>query len=43
MHSEIWGGGDLKEGLEGRRPVWRPRRRWEDNVKTDLQEVCREA
>jgi hypothetical protein len=25
--------------LEGRRPLRRPRRRWEDNIKTDLQEV----
>jgi hypothetical protein len=24
---------------EGRRPLGRPRRRWEDNVKTDLREV----
>jgi len=24
---------------EGRRPLERPRRRWEDNIKTDLQEV----
>ena len=24
---------------EGRRPVGRPRRRWEDNIKTDVQEV----
>ena len=24
---------------EGKRPLWRPRRRWEDNVKIDLQEV----
>jgi len=24
---------------EGRRPLGRPRWRWEDNVKTDLQEV----
>ena len=24
---------------EGKRPLWRPRRRWEDNVKMDLQEV----
>jgi hypothetical protein len=23
---------------EGRRPLGRPRRRWEDNVKMDLQE-----
>jgi hypothetical protein len=27
---------------EGRRPFWRPRRRWEYNIKMDLQEVgCR--
>jgi len=27
---------------EGKRPVERPRRRWEDNIKMDLQEVgCR--
>jgi hypothetical protein len=24
---------------EGRRPLGRPRRRWEDNIKVDLQEV----
>jgi hypothetical protein len=24
---------------EGRRPLERPRRRWEDNIKTDLREV----
>ena len=24
---------------EGKRPLWRPRSRWEDNVKMDLQEV----
>jgi hypothetical protein len=24
---------------EGMRPIGRPRRRWEDNIKTDLQEV----
>jgi hypothetical protein len=24
---------------EGRRPLGRPRRRWDDNIKTDLQEV----
>jgi hypothetical protein len=27
--------------LEARRPLGRPRRRWEDNIKTDLQEVVR--
>ena len=27
---------------EGQRPLGRPRRRWEDNIKMDLQEVdCR--
>jgi len=25
--------------LEGKRPLWRPRRRWEDNIKMDLREV----
>jgi len=24
---------------EGKKPLWRPRRRWEDNIKVDLQEV----
>jgi hypothetical protein len=24
---------------EGRRPVGRPRRRWEDNIKMDLREI----
>ena len=24
---------------EGKRPLGRPRRRWEDNIKNDLQEV----
>ena len=26
---------------EGKRPLGRPRRRWEDNIKMDLQEVSR--
>jgi hypothetical protein len=25
--------------LEGKRPLGRPRRRWEDNIKTDLREI----
>jgi len=25
--------------LEGKRPLGRPRRRWEDNIKIDLQKV----
>ena len=24
---------------EGRRPLWRPRRRWVDNIRMDLEEV----
>ena len=24
---------------EGKRPLWRPRHRWEDNIKRDLKEV----
>ena len=24
---------------DGKRPLWRPGRRWEDNIKMDLQEV----
>jgi hypothetical protein len=26
-------------GRQGRRPLGRPRRRWEDNIETDLQGV----
>ena len=29
----------LVENLDGKRPLERPRRRWEDNIKMDLQEV----
>jgi hypothetical protein len=29
----------LVERSEGRRPLGRPRRRWEDNIKMDLQEM----
>jgi hypothetical protein len=29
----------LVEKPEGRRPLGRPRRRWEDNIKMDLREV----
>ena len=24
---------------EGKRPLWKPRRRWKDNIKMDLREV----
>jgi len=33
--------GDLVGIPEGKRPLRRPRHRWEDNIKTDLQEVFR--
>ena len=23
----------------GKRPLWRPRRRWEDNIRMDLKEI----
>jgi hypothetical protein len=29
----------LVGNFEGRRPLGRPRRRWEDNIKMDLQDV----
>jgi hypothetical protein len=29
----------LVEKQEGKRPMGRPRRRWEDNIRMDLQEV----
>ena len=29
----------MVEKPEGKRPLWRPRRRWENNIKMDLQEV----
>jgi hypothetical protein len=35
--------GVLEGRPEGRRPLGRPRRRWEDNIKMDLQEVGWEA
>ena len=31
--------GKLVGKPEGKRPLGRPRRRWEDNIKMDLQEV----
>jgi hypothetical protein len=33
----------LVEKPEGKRPLGRPRRRWEDNIKIDLQEVGSET
>ena len=29
----------LVEKTEGKKPLGRPRRRWEDNIRMDLQEV----
>jgi hypothetical protein len=34
-----WSIQDLGRRLEGRRPLQRPRHRWEDNIKIDLQDV----
>ena len=34
LHKVLVGG-----DLEGKRPLGRPKRRWENNIKTDLQEV----
>jgi hypothetical protein len=31
--------GFWSRNLRGKRPMGRPRRRWEDNIKMDLQEV----
>ena len=41
-----YGGGERRaQGFggkpEGKRPLGRPRRRWEDNIKRDLQEIGR--
>ena len=41
---ELYGGGErCAQGFggeaEGKTPLRRPRRRWEDNIKTDLQEM----
>jgi hypothetical protein len=40
-----WGRGEVFTGFwlvgrpEGKRPLGRPRRRWEDNIKIDLREI----
>jgi hypothetical protein len=38
-----WGGGGVYRVLagkpEGKRPLRKPRRRWEDNIKMDLREI----
>jgi hypothetical protein len=37
---EVRGAYDILVGRpEGRRPLGRPRRRWEENIKTDLGEI----
>jgi hypothetical protein len=35
----VWGGGGEVRIPKGKRPLLIPRRRWEDNIKMDLQEV----
>ena len=39
MGEERWVYRVLVGKLEGRRPLGRPRRRWVDNIRMDLQEV----
>jgi hypothetical protein len=37
---EVWDEYNILVGSpEGRRPLGRPRRRWEDNIKMDLREI----
>jgi hypothetical protein len=38
MHTKFWFG-----SLNEKRPLGRPRRRWEDDIKMDLMEVVREG
>ena len=33
----------LKGKPTGKRPLGRPRRRWEDNIRMDLEEICSNA
>jgi hypothetical protein len=33
----------LVGNLKGKRPLGRPRRRWEDNIRMDLREIWREG
>jgi len=38
----VWGRGRIQDFVgktKGKRPLGRPRRRWEDGIKMDLQEV----
>jgi hypothetical protein len=37
-HVARMGRGEVMGRTEGKRPLGRPRRRWEDNIKMDLQE-----
>jgi len=39
MGEERWAYSVLVEKQEGKRPLGRPRRRWVDNIRMDLQEV----
>jgi hypothetical protein len=39
-HGEVRGAYNILVGRpEGRRPLVRPRRRWEDNIKVDVREI----
>jgi hypothetical protein len=37
--STLFAAGNVTLKVEGKRPLGRPRRRWEDNIKIELQEV----
>jgi hypothetical protein len=37
--SALFAAGNVTLKAEGKRPLGRPRRRWEDNIKMELQEV----
>jgi hypothetical protein len=40
VHGEVRGAYNVLVGRpEGRRPLGRPRRRWEDNIEMDLREI----
>jgi hypothetical protein len=45
-HAWVWGRGVYRVLVgrpEGKRPLGRPRRRWEDNIKLDLRETGTEV
>jgi len=39
----IWKSSGATEELEGKRPFGSPKRSWDDNIKTDLKDICWEG